>query len=186
MSNAVTSRIPPPPPHAITIEWSIAPVTGVQNTSLPPTGSTSFSLQPSSPRSSSTNPTPISPNTPTQAGPPSPRTYNQEDSAHYTLLLSSLSQAKDTLNARLTEWKELVGDREKIKEVLPPGTAGKQGMGKAMMMVQAARQVDGRVGGGGGDAGGGGSKEQKGNVVGLPTDDQESDSDEGDELVIPE
>lgn len=84
-----------------------------------------------------------------------------------------------------------MGDREKIKEVLPPGTAGKQGMGKAMMMVQAARQVDGRVGGGvvgggGGVAGGGGLEEQTGNVVGLPTDDQESDSDEGDELVIPE
>ena len=56
-------------------------------------------------------------------------------------------------------------------------------MGKAMMMVQAAKEADGRAGGEAvGDEAMKGQKE----VVGLPTDDQESDSDEDGELVIPE
>jgi len=76
-----------------------------------------------------------------------------------------------------------VGDKEKHKEVLPPGTAGKQGMGKAMMMVQAAKEADGRAGG---EAVGGEATKGQKEVVGLPTDDQESDSDEDGELVIPE
>jgi hypothetical protein len=187
MSN-VTS---PPPAQNITIEWSVAPVDAVQESRLPPTGSTSFALQPKSSQSSSAENDSSTPNAATTAGPPPPRVYNQDDTAHYTALLSSLSQAKDTLNARLTEWKEVVGDKEKHKEVLPPGTAGKQGMGKAMMMVQAAKQADGRAGeetardSGGGEKGSDETQGQK-ETVGLPTDDQESDSDEDGELVIPE
>ena len=118
-----------------------------------------------------------------------PKVYNEPDSPHYTALLASLAQAKDGLNARLTEWKETVGDTEKSKEVLPPGTAGQKGMGKAMMMVQAAKQVDGRASSGSTTtttttmAGTSPRTQVKAPIVGLPTDDQESDEDD-DEVDI--
>lgn len=58
---------------------------------------------------------------------------------HYTNLLAALEAAQASLNHTLTEWKEAIGDAEKIKEVV-----AKPGQGKAMLMVQGAREVDGR------------------------------------------
>lgn len=185
----------PQSPQHVTIELSIAQVDGVDlagpsSSSLAREGSTQFPLDlnaasPAQQGQSETNDgTSIS--SPAVETPPV-KVYNNSDSPHYTALLSSLSSAKDTLNARLTEWKDVIGDKEKTKEVLPPGTAGQKGMGKAMMMVQAAKQTDGRAGEGedrgtalvGSGVKSGGSASGKGGAVaGLPTDDQESDEDD--------
>lgn len=70
-----------------------------------------------------------------------PRPVNAEDSPYYSALLASLASAKEQLNADLTIWKEAIGDREKQKEAVPVHK-GKQGLGKAMMMVKAAKEND--------------------------------------------
>lgn len=67
---------------------------------------------------------------------------NTDDSPYYSALLASLADAKDKLNADLTIWKEAIGDREKSKEAVPVAHKGKQGLGKAMMMVKAAKEND--------------------------------------------
>lgn len=67
---------------------------------------------------------------------------NVDDSPYYTALLASLAEAKEKLNEDMTVWKEAVGDREKQKEAIPAGRKGQQGIGKAMMMVKAAREND--------------------------------------------
>jgi hypothetical protein len=186
----------PQTPQHVTIEWSIAQVdrvdfAGPSFSSLAREGSTQFSLKinnPSKPQQEVGSNNNDGTSTASQAVETPPvQVYNTSDSPHYTALLTSLSSAKDTLNARLTEWKDVIGDKEKTKEVLPPGTAGQKGMGKAMMMVQAAKQTDGRAGegaedraalaGSGGESGGSVSG-KGGAVAGLPTDDQESDEDD--------
>ena len=183
-------------PQYVTIEWSIAQIEGVDlagpsSSSLACEGSTQFPLNPDNSSKDqqevgNDNNDRASISSPAVETPPV-QVYNTSDSPHYTALLTSLSSAKDTLNTRLTEWKDVIGDKEKTKEVLPPGTAGQKGMGKAMMMVQAAKQTDGRAGEGaedraalaGSGVGSGGSASGKGVVVaGLPTDDQESDEDD--------
>jgi hypothetical protein len=85
------------------------------------------------------------------------RPVNAEDSP----LLASLATAKEQLNADLTIWKEAIGDREKQKEAVPAAYKGKQGMGKAMMMVKAAKENEN-----------------------LPDDDDDSEDEEDD--VVPE
>lgn len=151
----------------VTIDWNIIPPTGVDPpTSTLATGSSSFTPRPQ----------PTDPSDGTTSSAPT-QVYNQDNSQYYQDLLSSLNQAKDGLNARLTEWKDAIGDKEKSKEVLPPGTAGKQGMGKAMMMVQAAKEADGRAGH---------QSNGQQSLVGLPTDDQESDEDSDLDTAIPE
>ncbi|KAI5455494.1 hypothetical protein NCC49_000302 [Naganishia albida] len=67
---------------------------------------------------------------------------NTDDSPYYLALLSSLADAKEKLNADMTIWKEAIGDREKHKEAVPITHKGKQGLGKAMMMVKAAKEND--------------------------------------------
>jgi hypothetical protein len=89
------------------------------------------------------------------------RPVNSEDSPYYSALLTSLATAKEQLNADLTIWKEAIGDREKQKEAVPAAHKGKQGMGKAMMMVKAAKENEN-----------------------LPDDDDDSEDDEDD--VVPE
>lgn len=183
-------------PQHVTIEWSIAQVDGADfagpsSSSLARNGSTQFPLDlnatsPAQQDRSEIDDEGSSAQVPAVETPPV-QVYNTLDSSHYTALLTSLSSAKDTLNARLTEWKDVIGDKEKTKEVLPPGTAGQKGMGKAMMMVQAAMQTDGRAGEGaedraalarsGGESGGSASRRGVA-VAGLPTDDQDSDEDD--------
>lgn len=80
---------------------------------------------------------------------------NAEDSPYYLALLSSLADAKEKLNADMTIWKEAIEDREKPKEAVPAAHKGKQGLGKAMMMMKAAKEVDA-----------------------LPDDDEEDEEDE--------
>jgi hypothetical protein len=186
----------PQTPQHVTIEWSIAQVDGVDlagpsSSSLAREGSTQFPINlndSSNPqRELGDNNNDRTSTSTSNVDTPPVQVYNTSDPPHYTALLSSLSSAKDTLNARLTEWKDVIGDKEKTKEVLPPGTAGQKGMGKAMMMVQAAKQTDGRAGegaedraalaGSGGESGGSVSG-KGGAVAGLPTDDQESDEDD--------
>lgn len=186
----------PQTPQHVTIEWSIAQVdrvdlAGPSSSSLAREGSTQFPINfndSSNPqRELGDNNNDRTFTSTSNVDTPPVQVYNTSDSPHYTALLSSLSSAKDTLNARLTEWKDVIGDKEKTKEVLPPGTAGQKGMGKAMMMVQAAKQTDGRAGegaedraalaGSGGESGGSVSG-KGGAVAGLPTDDQESDEDD--------
>ncbi|KAG7527330.1 hypothetical protein FFLO_07041 [Filobasidium floriforme] len=182
-------------PQHVTIEWSIAQVDGVDlagpsSSSLAREGSTQFPINfndSSNPQRElgDNNNDGTSTSTSNVETPPV-QVYNTSDSPHYTALLTSLSSAKDTLNARLTEWKDVIGDKEKTKEVLPPGTAGQKGMGKAMMMVQAAKQTDGRAGqaeqgaalAGSGVESGGSVSGRGGAAAGLPTDDQESDEDD--------
>jgi hypothetical protein len=136
---------------AVVIEWDVRPLPDTKHPSeTSASGSTSFRLD----------------QTQTAKSEDAVEVYNTTDSAYYTALLTSLSEAKDGLNSRLTDWKDVIGDKEKSKEVLPPGAVGKKGMGKAMMMVQAAKETDGR----------GSAKE------GLPTDDQESDEDSDGEI----
>jgi hypothetical protein len=186
----------PQTPQHVTIEWSIAQVDGADfagpsSSSLARNGSTQFLLNANESSKSqqevgNKNNDATSTASPAVETPPV-QVYNTSDSPHYTALLTSLSTAKDTLNARLTEWKDVIGDKEKTKEVLPPGTAGQKGMGKAMMMVQAAMQTDGRAGEGaedraalarsGGESGGSASRRGVA-VAGLPTDDQDSDEDD--------
>ncbi|KAJ9106043.1 hypothetical protein QFC20_004103 [Naganishia adeliensis] len=67
---------------------------------------------------------------------------NADDSPYYLALLSSLADAKEKLNADMTIWKEAVGDREKQKDAVSAAHKGKQGLGKAMMMVKAAKEND--------------------------------------------
>lgn len=186
----------PQTPQHVTIEWSIAQVEGVDlagpsSSSLARTGSTQFPRNANAASKDQQNVGNNNNDGTSTASPavetPPVQVYNTSDSPHYTALLTSLSSAKDTLNARLTEWKDVIGDREKTKEVLPPGTAGQKGMGKAMMMVQAAKQTDGRAGdevergkslSGSGVRSGGSASGRGGAVAGLPTDDQESDEDD--------
>jgi hypothetical protein len=82
---------------------------------------------------------------PDAANGPSPdgdHPVNTDDSPYYLALLSSLADAKEKLNADMTIWKEAVGDRERQKEAVPVTHKGKQGLGKAMMMVKAAKEND--------------------------------------------
>lgn len=92
-----------------------------------------------------------------------PHPVNAEDSPYYSALLASLASAKEQLNADLTIWKEAIGDREKQKEAVPAMHKGKQGLGKAMMMVKAAKENDA-----------------------LPDDDDEEDSDEDEDDEVAE
>jgi hypothetical protein len=196
IDNLEPRKMSPQTPQHVTIEWSIAQVDGVDlagpsSASLAREGSTQFPLDlnaasPAQQGRSETNDEGSSAQVPAVETPPV-QVYNTSDSRHYTALLSSLSSAKDTLNASLTEWKDVIGDKEKTKEVLPPGTAGQKGMGKAMMMVQAAKQTDGRAGegaedraalSGSGVRSGGSASGRGGAVAGLPTDDQESEEDD--------
>lgn len=178
----------------VAIAWSIAQVDGVDiaststSSSLARNGSTFFPL--ATARVNEQEETKVTAQSDVSSM-PATAVYNEHGSEHYTALLASLAQAKDGLNARLTEWKEVIGDKEKSKEVLPPGTAGQKGMGKAMMMVQAAKQTDGRadearsvadvtgkLASKSGSSGGQASQQPA--SMGLPTDDQESDEDDDD------
>lgn len=119
---------------------------------------------------------PPAPSSPSPSDAVSP--LNADLSPHYSALITTLRAAQSTLNARLTDWKDLIGPQlEKHKEVAPPAAQGKQGMGKAMIMVMAAREADGR------------QPEQRKTGVqadgSKPTDDQESDSEE-DEIPVDE
>ncbi|GHJ86236.1 hypothetical protein NliqN6_2638 [Naganishia liquefaciens] len=89
-----------------------------------------------------------------------PRPLNADDSPYYSALLASLASAKEQLNADLTIWKEAIGDHEKQKEAVPAAHKGKQGLGKAMMMVKAAKENDA-----------------------LPDDDDEDSEEDGDDEV---
>jgi hypothetical protein len=80
---------------------------------------------------------------------PAPRTFPLTGDApteskpfepYYTQLLASMEAAQAELNQSLTQWKDAIGDAEKFKENI-----SKPGMGKAMVMVQGAREIDGRV-----------------------------------------
>lgn len=156
---------------AITITYHIKPPTAVDRNAFPTSGEASFPLEappPPQPYSvdGAINPTdPISP-------------LNSTLSPYFSSLVHTLSAAQTELNARLTDWKELIVNGEKEKEVAPAAAMGKKGMGKAMMMVLAAKEADGRA------------QEERGTQVasgqleGLPVDDGDEDSDDEDDLML--
>lgn len=149
--------------QAVTISWSILPPANITFPATPSTGNLAIPLA-----SSSTS-------APIPATDPPVIVNDPSSSPHYTSLLQSLSSAKDALNARLTDWKDSIGDKEKHKEVGPPGG---EGIGKAAMMIRAAKETDGR----GVMAVGVGAKVGK-KQEGLPTDDQSSDEDEPETVI---
>lgn len=157
---------------SVTIAYDISPPSGLSSedaSRFPTSGQQSFPLSTadSLPASDSAQPS--------DAVEP----LNADLDPHYRSLVSTLRIAQAELNSRLTDWKDLIGPQlEKHKEVPPAAAQGKQGMGKAMIMVMAAREADGR------------QPEQRRHLNGTgaatavqpdgskPTDDQESDSEE--------
>jgi hypothetical protein len=68
-----------------------------------------------------------------------------ETSVYYTALSERLQTAQLELNEKLTKWKDVIGDKEKMKE--DPGTPG-FGRGKASMMSEGV-MMDANQGEGG-------------------------------------
>lgn len=63
--------------------------------------------------------------------------------SHYAGVISALRDAQQQLNARLTTWKDAIGDSEKAREDL--GTVG-YGQGKASRASRDAGETAGQAG----------------------------------------
>lgn len=71
-----------------------------------------------------------------------------QEQSHYAGVISALREVQQQLNARLTTWKDAIGDSEKSKEDL--GVVG-YGQGKASRASRDAGQVTGDAGSNGDD-----------------------------------
>lgn len=133
---------------SISASYRICPPAGTPSVSIPPSGEHVVNVNVNADQATAQD---------------DPRPVNAEDSPYYSALLASLASAKEQLNADLTIWKEAIGDREKQKEAVPAAHKGKQGLGKAMMMVKAAKENDA-----------------------LPDDDDDDDDEDEDDEAVQE